>query len=42
MATRLTHLALPCRDLDATIAWYEDHTPMRTFHRRVDADTEVA
>ena len=42
MATRLTHLALPCRDLDATIAWYEDHTAMRTFHRRVDVDGEVA
>ncbi len=42
MATRLTHLALPCRDLNATVAWYEDHTPMRTFHRRVDVDGEVA
>ena len=42
MAARFTHLALPCRDLDATIAWYETHTPMRAFHRRVDADAEVA
>ena len=42
MAARFTHLALPCRDLDATIAWYEAHTPMRAFHRRVDADAEVA
>jgi catechol 2,3-dioxygenase-like lactoylglutathione lyase family enzyme len=42
MAARFTHLALPCRDLDATIAWYEAHTPMRAFHRRVDEDAEVA
>ena len=42
MAARFTHLALPCRDLDTTIAWYEAHTPMRAFHRRVDADAEVA
>lgn len=42
MAARFTHLALPCRDLDATIAWYEAHTPMRAFHRRSDLDAEVA
>ena len=42
MAARFTHLALPCRDLDATIAWYETHTPMRAFHRRSDQDAEVA
>ncbi len=41
MAARFTHLALPCRDLDATIAWYEAHTPMRAFHRRSDLDAEV-
>jgi len=39
---RFTHLALPCRDLDATIAWYEAHTPLRAFHRRTDVDAEVA
>ena len=39
---RLTHLALPCRDLDATIVWYETHTPLRAFHRRTDLDAEVA
>ena len=39
---RLTHLALPCRDLDATIVWYEAHTPLRAFHRRTDVDAEVA
>ena len=42
MAARFTHLALPCRNLDATIAWYEAHTPMRAFHRRTDVDAEVA
>ncbi len=39
---RFTHVALPCHDLDATIAWYEAHTPLRAFHRRVDVDAEVA
>jgi len=38
MAARFTHLALPSRNLDATIAWYEAHTPMRAFHRRTDVD----
>jgi lactoylglutathione lyase len=42
MAARFTHLALPCRNLDATIAWYEAHTPMRAFHRRTDVNAEVA
>ena len=36
MATRLTHLALPCRDLDATIAWYTEHTPLSLLARRED------
>jgi catechol 2,3-dioxygenase-like lactoylglutathione lyase family enzyme len=35
-------VALPCHNLDATIAWYEHHTPLRAFHRRVDVDAEVA
>jgi catechol 2,3-dioxygenase-like lactoylglutathione lyase family enzyme len=35
---RLTHVALPCCDIDATIAWYERHTPLRLFDRREDAD----
>ncbi len=42
MSARFTHLALPVHDLDATIAWYESHTPMRAFHRRADPDAEVA
>ena len=41
-SARFTHVALPCHDLDATIAWYEHHTPLRAFHRRVDVDAEVA
>ncbi len=41
-SARFTHVALPCHDLDATIAWYESHTPLRAFHRRVDVDAEVA
>ena len=39
---RLTHLALPCRDLDASAAWYEAHTPLRVVHRRTDPDGQVA
>ncbi len=39
---RLTHLALPCRDLDASTAWYEAHTPFRVVHRRVDSEGQVA
>ena len=42
MSARFTHLALPSHDLDATVAWYETHTPMRAFHRRTDPDAEVA
>ena len=42
MAARFTHLALPSRDLDATIAWYEAHTSMRAFHRQTNVDAEVA
>ena len=39
---RLTHLALPCRDLDASTEWYEAHTPLRVVHRRIDPDGQVA
>jgi lactoylglutathione lyase len=34
---RFTHIALPCCDLDATIGWYERHTPLRVLDRREDA-----
>lgn len=34
-STRWTHVALPCVDIDATIAWYERYTPLRLLVRRV-------
>ena len=42
MASRLTHLALPCHDLDATIQWYEKYTPLRKTHHRQDSEGAVA
>ena len=36
MPARLTHLALPCHDLDATIEWYEKYTPLQKTHHRQD------
>jgi catechol 2,3-dioxygenase-like lactoylglutathione lyase family enzyme len=35
---RWTHVAVPASDLDASIAWYEDFTPLRLLQRREDAD----
>lgn len=35
---RWTHIALPATDIDATIAWYEEFTPLRLLDRREDAD----
>jgi catechol 2,3-dioxygenase-like lactoylglutathione lyase family enzyme len=35
---RFTHVALPCTDIDATIAWYERFTPLRLLDRREDID----
>jgi catechol 2,3-dioxygenase-like lactoylglutathione lyase family enzyme len=35
---RWTHIALPSVDIDASIAWYEKHTPLRLLERREDAD----
>jgi catechol 2,3-dioxygenase-like lactoylglutathione lyase family enzyme len=37
-SARWTHVALPCTDIDATIAWYERYTPLRLLDRREDAD----
>jgi catechol 2,3-dioxygenase-like lactoylglutathione lyase family enzyme len=34
---RWTHVALPCVDIDRTIAWYEKYTPLRLLDRREDA-----
>jgi len=40
--TRWTHIALPCTDIDATIAWYERFTPLELLDRRVDDDGQGA
>jgi lactoylglutathione lyase len=39
---RWTHIALPCTNIDATIAWYERFTPLRLLDRREDADGQGA
>lgn len=36
-APRWTHVALRVTDLDATIAWYTAHTPLKLLDRREDA-----
>jgi catechol 2,3-dioxygenase-like lactoylglutathione lyase family enzyme len=35
----LTHIALPVRDLDATLAFYEKYTTLRNISERTDPDT---
>ncbi len=35
-APRLTHVALPVGDLDASVEWYERYTPLVCIHRRAD------
>ena len=35
----LTHLALPVRDLDATLAFFEKYTSLVNIHERNDSDT---
>jgi predicted lactoylglutathione lyase len=37
--TLLTHIALPVRDLDATLAFYEKYTTLVNIHQREDPDT---
>jgi lactoylglutathione lyase len=39
---RWTHIALPCTDMDKTIAWYERFTPLQLLDRREDADGQGA
>lgn len=39
---RFTHVALPVCHLDASIDWYERHTPLRLLDRRSDALGESA
>ncbi len=41
-STRWTHIALPCTDIDRTIAWYEEFTPLQLLDRRADADGQGA
>jgi lactoylglutathione lyase len=35
----LTHIALPVRDLDKTLAFYNRYTTLETIHERVDSET---
>jgi lactoylglutathione lyase len=35
----LTHIALPVRDLDATLAFYRKYTNMQLIHERTDDET---
>lgn len=37
----LTHIALPVRDLDATLAWYRKYTTLEVIHEREDPDTKL-
>ena len=38
-ASLLTHIALPVRDLDATLAFYERYTTLVNIHERFDPQT---
>jgi len=38
-ASLLTHIALPVRDLDATLAFYERYTTLVNIHERIDPQT---
>ncbi|MGY6500705.1 MAG: VOC family protein [Acidimicrobiales bacterium] len=37
----LTHLALPVRDLDATLAFYRRYTTLKVIHERYDDETKM-
>lgn len=37
----LTHIALPVRDLDATLAWYRRYTTLEVIHEREDPETKL-
>jgi lactoylglutathione lyase len=39
---RLTHVALPCHDLDVSLAWYQQFTPLRLVRRMSDDAGESA
>jgi len=38
-ASLLTHIALPVKDLDATLAFYERYTTLVNIHERLDPQT---
>jgi lactoylglutathione lyase len=40
-ASLLTHVALPVRSLDDTLAWYERYTTLRKIHERFDDETKM-
>ncbi len=42
MIAKLTHLALPCHDLEKTIQWYRRFTPLKVIHQREDNGAKVA
>ena len=42
MVAKLTHLALPCHDVEKTIEWYERFTPLKVIHQREDNGAKVA
>ncbi|MFM7536631.1 MAG: VOC family protein [Acidimicrobiales bacterium] len=37
-SARFTHVALPCGDLERSIAWYEAYTPLRALARFADTN----
>jgi catechol 2,3-dioxygenase-like lactoylglutathione lyase family enzyme len=37
----LTHIALPVRDLNQTLAFYQRYTNLMTIHERVDPETKM-
>jgi lactoylglutathione lyase len=40
-ASLLTHIALPVRNLDATLAFYDKYTTLVNIHERFDPDTDM-
>lgn len=41
ISTLLTHIALPVRDLAATLAFYERYTDLAVIHERFDDETQM-
>ncbi|MEM8747279.1 MAG: VOC family protein [Actinomycetota bacterium] len=42
VSTLLTHIALPVRDLEKTLAFYDRYTDLVVIHRRYDEETEMS